>query len=181
MSNPINITDPNGWGDPLTVMKVRRMRYSNMFGLVRHYNDGSLRAHQGIDYYAPEGTNILAVKDGFIVDCDIEGKSDYGKTITLQFVNDEGNTAWAFYSHLSEINVNKNDKVNEGDIIGKTGVTGNAKNMKGEDQHLHFEYRTGNAKLGKGLNGREDPNLIVDTKFERDPNNMNNVKPINVD
>lgn len=48
--------------------------------------------------------------------------------------------------------------------------------MKGEDQHLHFEYRTGGASLGKGLDGREDPNLIVDTKFEIDPNNERKVR-----
>ena len=48
--------------------------------------------------------------------------------------------------------------------------------MKGEDQHLHFEYRIGSAKLGTGLTGRGDPNIIVDTKFEPDPNNEDNVR-----
>ena len=176
MGNPVKITDLNGWGDPLTVMRVRRMLYSNTFGMVRHYPDGSLKAHQGIDYYAAEGTPVMAVKSGVIVGCDIEGIGDYGKTITLQFVNDEGNTAWAFYSHLSEIDVDINDNVSEGDIIGKTGTTGNARNMVGDEQHLHFEYRTGGSKLGRGLKGREDPNIIVDTKFERDPSNENKVK-----
>ena len=80
------------------------------------------------------------------------------------------------YSHLSEIEVNVNDEVKEGDIIGKTGKTGNASNCNGEDEHLHFEYRTGGARLGKGLNGRKDPNLIVDTKFESDPNNPSKVR-----
>ena len=152
------------------------MVINNTFGMVRRYPDGSPKSHQGIDYYAPVGTEVMAVKNGTIVGCDFEGKGDYGKTITLQFENEDGSKAWAFYSHLSEIGVNVNDKVNEGDIIGKTGITGNAKDLTGEDQHLHFEYRTGGAQLGKGLKGREDPNLIVDTKFEPDPNNQRKVR-----
>ena len=180
MWNPITNLDPNGCGDPLTVMKVRRMLIKNMFGMVRKRCDenGKIvpKAHQGIDYYAPVGTDIMAVKDGVIVGCDMEGKGKYGKTITLQFENEDGTIAWAFYAHLSEIGVSVNDEVKEGDVIGKKGITGNAKDMKGEDQHLHFEYRTGGASLGKGLDGREDPNLIVDTKFEIDPNNERKVR-----
>ena len=176
MWNPITNQDPNGCGDPLTVMKVRRMKINNTFGMVRCYPDGSPKNHQGIDYYAPVGTDIMAVKDGIVVGCDLEGKGDYGKTITLQFEGENGKKAWAFYSHLSEIDVNVNDQVKEGDVIGKTGISGNANNLKGEDQHLHFEYRTGGARLGKGLNGRDDPNLIVDTKFEPDPNNKGKVR-----
>lgn len=176
----IVLTDPNGWGNPLDVMKVRRMMINHTFGMVRRNYDknGKLipTAHQGIDYYAPVGTDIMAVKDGVIVGCDMEGKGKYGKTITLQFENEDGTIAWAFYAHLSEIGVSVNDEVKEGDVIGKTGITGNAKDMKGEDQHLHFEYRTGGASLGKGLDGREDPNLIVDTKFEIDPNNERKVR-----
>ena len=176
MWNPTTNLDPNGCGDPLTVMKVRRMMINHTFGMVRHYPDGSPKPHQGIDYYAPVGTDIMAVKTGTIVGCDFEGKGPYGKTITLQFEQEDGSNAWAFYSHLSEISINVDDHVIEGDIIGKTGITGNADNLKGEDQHLHFEYRTGGAQLGKGLNGREDPNLIVDTKFEPDPNNKGKLR-----
>ena len=47
-----------------------------------------------------------------------------------------------------------------------------------EDQHLHYEYRTGGARLGKGLQGRDDPNLIVDTKFIKDLNEITKVRCI---
>ena len=140
--NPLRYTDMNGEGDPLVTMKVRRMRYSNTFGMVRRYSDGKPKPHQGIDYHAPIGTPILAVKDGNIVGINNEDNGDYGKTITLEFTNDEGEKAWAFYSHLSEIQVDLGQEVKEGDILGKTGDSGNAKGMKGEDLHLHFEYRT---------------------------------------
>ncbi len=172
--NPLRY-DMNGEGDPLVTMEVRRMRYSNTFGMVRRYNDGRPKPHQGIDYHAPIGTPILAVKDGNIVDINNEDNGDYGKTVTLEFTNDEGEKAWAFYSHLSEIQVDMGQKVKEGDFLGKTGDSGNAEGMEGEDLHLHFEYRTGGAKLGRGLKGRNDPNEIVDTKFVQDPNNKTKV------
>ena len=172
----IVLTDPNGWGNPLDVMKVRRMLFKHTFGYVRKYEDGSPKPHQGIDYYAPVGTDVLAIKDGVIVACDFEGKGDYGKSITLRFTNEEGEVAWAFYAHLSAIIVNVGEEVTEGTIIGKTGITGNAKKMTGEDQHLHFEYRTKAGYVGTGLNNRKDPNEIVDTKFEQDPNNSSLVK-----
>ena len=173
--NPLRYTDMNGEGDPLVSMKVRRMRYSNTFGMVRRYSDGKHKPHQGIDYHAPIGTPILAVKDGNIVGINDEDNGDYGKTITLEFTNDEGEKAWAFYSHLSEIQVDLGQEVKEGDILGKTGDSGNAKGMEGDDLHLHFEYRTEGAKLGRGLKGRDDPNEIVDTKFVQDPNNKTKV------
>jgi murein DD-endopeptidase MepM/ murein hydrolase activator NlpD len=46
--------------------------------------------------------------------------------------------------------------VQRGESIGLTGNTGNADSMQGEDQHLHFEIRTG-MFLGPGLDGRVDP------------------------
>ena len=173
--NPVRFIDPDGMemGDPLKVMKVRRMRTSNTFGKVRHNSDGSVRAHQGIDYYAPKGTPVYAVKDGTIVAVETQG--DYGKIITLEFTQEDGSKAYAFYAHLSAQNVQVGQTVKEGDEIGLTGNTGNAKTMTGDDEHLHFEYRTGGKNLGKGLTGREDPNLIVDTKFKVDPNNPDKV------
>lgn len=178
MGNPIMIYDPNGCGDPLTVMRVRRMQYKNTFGPNMRRN--GTRCHQGIDYYAPKGTDIMAVKNGTIESCNFTGRksngeeSDYGLTITLSFEDENGKIGYAFYAHLSEIDVQVGDKVKEGDLIGKTGNTGNAKDMKGEDQHLHFEYRL-QKNPGLGISGRDDPNKIVDTKFRQDPENPNAV------
>ncbi len=174
--NPIKLVDPDGRElcDPLKVMKVRRMTTSNTFGMVRRRSNGSPKPHQGIDYYAPVGTPIYAVKDGTVVNVS-DGSGDYGITLTLEFQQEDGTPAWAFYSHLSSYDVHVGQTVREGDPIGKTGNTGNASNLKGEDEHLHFEYRTGGSTLGKGLAGREDPNLIVDTKFEVDPNDSRRV------
>lgn len=65
-------------------------------------------------------------------------------------------------------------------IIGETGNTGNAKNLKGEDQHLHFEIRE-KETLGRGLKGRKDPNAYVDTKFEIDKDNNKKVNMLKLE
>ena len=87
---------------------------------------------------------------------------DYGQSVTIEHTIDNGNKVYSFYAHLSEVNVN--DVVSEGQIIAKSGDTGNAGYPNVEDQHLHFELRSqpGNAI---GLNGKINPNEIVDTKF----------------
>lgn len=156
--------------DPLVEMQIRRNRASNLFGKVRN---NSTKNHQGFDYYANQGTNIIAVANS-IVDRIVDSeKGDYGKQLVLKL--DRCNY-YAFYAHLSEITVKVGDIVHKGDIIGKTGITGNAKSMKGADQHLHFECRT-SSNLGIGLIGRISPNNVVLTKFysqdESKPNQSN--------
>lgn len=144
--------------DPLVDMQIRRNRASNLFGKVRN---NSTKNHQGFDYYANQGTNIIAVADS-IVDRIVDSeKGDYGKQLVLKL--DRCNY-YALYAHLSEITVKVGDIIHKGDIIGKTGITGNANSMKGPDQHLHFECRT-SSNLGIGLAGRISPNNIVLTKF----------------
>lgn len=86
-------------------------------------------------------------------------------------------------AHLSETYVKVGDKVQEGDTIGKTGTTGNAGNMEGKDQHLHFEFRS-KQYAPKGLDGRDNPNNVVPTKFEsQDSSNLaqNSVGVVKVD
>ena len=48
-----------------------------------------------------------------------------------------------YFAHLNNIYVNKGDRVEEGDLIGKTGKTGRV-----TGPHLHYEIR----KNGKPLN-----------------------------
>ena len=106
------------------------------------YSDdyGGPSGHPGIDMFVPTGTPAVAVKAGSVTYVANEGAG--GNTAYL--AADDGNTY--FYAHFSEF-VGEARQVAKGEIIGLTGMTGNA-----TAPHLHFEIRLG------GPNGnRTDP------------------------
>jgi peptidoglycan LD-endopeptidase LytH len=149
---------------PLHTNKIRRGMKNHTFGMVR---DGGTSPHQGWDFYAAPDTTCYAIAKGTVVAAGIyiagklastDNKKGFGKIVVIEFVHKE-QTLYAAYCHLNSFTVNKNDPVEAGVPIGKTGNTGNAATMKGEDQHLHFEIRT-TPFPGLGLAGRISPYQI---------------------
>ena len=144
--------------DPLEYMGIRRGLPNNGFGMVRN---GGKRPHQGWDLWAPVGTPIYAVADGLVEFVKINS-GDYGTQICTSFENPNspGTLTYVFYAHLSQVYVTKAMWVEEGQVLGLTGKTGNASGFKSiEDEHLHFELRTEVAP-GLGLKGRIDPAIL---------------------
>ena len=68
-NNPVNFVDPDGrfYGDPVRNPDIRRNRASNLMGKGIRILHNKPRNHQGFDYYAPLGTEVLTVKDGIVV------------------------------------------------------------------------------------------------------------------
>lgn len=95
---------------------VRNARYSAGF-------------HTGEDYATPTGSNALAVRSGTVVWSNDAGGA-YGKWIGL--AADNGRTY--VYCHLSSRLVAAGTKVVAGQLLAKTGATGNV-----TGPHLHFE------------------------------------------
>ena len=144
--------DPNlRW--PLVSNAIRRGAVSNTFGMVRHKSDGSKRAHQGWDFFAPSGTPCFAIGNGRVVHVGSSGA--YGNLVVHSFVMG-GQTLYAAFAHLSRVDVTLGQTIARGDRIGLTGTSGNAIGMTGLDQHLHFEIRT-EPTPGLGLAGRVTP------------------------
>jgi hypothetical protein len=88
--------------------------------------------HTGDDYPCPVGTPVVAALDGTVFN-DNPGQA-YGKTVQI----DHGNGYQTLYGHLSEVSVSVGQTVKRGQIIGKSGDTGNV-----SGPHLHFEVRRG--------------------------------------
>jgi len=138
-----------GW--PLSSNVIRGHSVRNTFGIVRKNLDGTPRAHQGWDFYAPVGTELRSISDGVVAH--VSEREGLG----LMLVVSIGNSGmYAAYCHLSEIGVNVGDSVNLGQKIGRTGSTGNAAGLPAADSHLHFEVRT-EPLTGLGLDGRVSP------------------------
>jgi murein DD-endopeptidase MepM/ murein hydrolase activator NlpD len=85
--------------------------------------------HTGIDYAVPTGTDVHAITDGTIVN------ANWGRSYGVQLVCaiDGG---WIIYAHLSATLVKPGDKVKAGQVIAKSGNTGNS-----TGPHLHVELR----------------------------------------
>lgn len=96
--------------------------------------DGGDRSHEGLDIMAPEGAPIISPTEAVVTGTGTGGSS--GKYVRT--ANPGGETF--VYMHLSEILVRSGDELDEGDIIGYVGNTGNA---SGGPPHLHFEVREG--------------------------------------
>lgn len=105
-------------------------RGDGLFNTPRNGN----RLHQGIDLLAEVGRPVLASRSGRVVAArDTRGM---GKYISIRH---HGNIT-TLYGHLSEIYVSKGRFVRQGEIIGRSGKTGNA-NFADILPHLHFEVR----------------------------------------
>jgi murein DD-endopeptidase MepM/ murein hydrolase activator NlpD len=89
-------------------------------------------SHTGDDYPCPVGTPVVAALDGTVYN-DNPGQA-YGKTVQI----DHGNGFQTLYGHLSEISVSVGQVVKRGQVIAKSGDTGNV-----TGPHLHFEVRRG--------------------------------------
>lgn len=140
---------------PLAKNRIRRGSLSNTFGLVRKNGKGEPRPHQGWDFEARTGTPCYAVGAGIIHSTRDAG--DYGLQVILKLDQPhKGQFLWAFYAHLLNTTMVAGMRVSEGDQIGRTGESGNARGMPVDDQHLHFELRT-EPTPGLGLGGRISP------------------------
>lgn len=164
--NTVNVpakTD-TGWGDPITNPSIRHNSASNLYGKVRRDSKGNPRNHQGFDYYAPTGTDVLSVGDGVVHSVQY-GHYSYGNCVTIRHTRKNG-YVYSFYAHLKDVasGIKSGKVVKKGNVIGHAGTTGNAQGMTGADEHLHFESRTSPGHQ-MGLGGKESPNNIIATKF----------------
>jgi murein DD-endopeptidase MepM/ murein hydrolase activator NlpD len=97
----------------------------------RHPVLNSIRAHRGVDYAAPTGTQVRAAGDGKVLFRGVQG--GYGNTIILQ----HGGNITTLYGHLSRFgSARVGARVDQGDVIGYVGSSGLA-----TGPHLHYEYR----------------------------------------
>lgn len=85
--------------------------------------------HTGMDLLAATGTQILAAADGTVTQAQKKGKEE-GHTIEIKHKNGYVTK----YKHLGDILVRKGQKVKQGAVIGRVGVTGMS-----FAPHLHYE------------------------------------------
>lgn len=105
---------------------------TSLFGWRLHPISGDQRFHAGTDIGAPSGTPVLAVQAGRVAASEVMG--GYGFTVVLR--HGEKEDLESLYPHLSQLLVEPGEWVNQGDVVGLVGSTGNS-----TGPHLHFEMR----------------------------------------
>lgn len=111
------------------------LRISSNYDLQRlHPVLHEVRAHVGVDYAAPVGTEVLAAGDGEVI---FAGQvSGYGNLIILKHANNY----FTRYAHLNHFapGITRKSVVKQGQTIAYVGTTGMS-----TGPHLHYEFRTG--------------------------------------
>lgn len=98
------------------------------------------RLHKGVDYLADVDTPVFAAKSGVVKYA--RYKKGNGKYVVINHRFGYK----TYYCHLARIDVKEGQKVNEGQLIGVVGKTGNA-NRAGMRAHLHFEIHKNNVSF----------------------------------
>lgn len=112
----------------------------------KHWSKGY---HTGVDYAVPVGTDVFAMQGGTVT------AANWGRSYGVQVIIDQDALndgtpnripgGWAIYAHLSESLVKPGQRVEKGQLIGKSGNTGNS-----TGPHLHTEVRN-NIKWSAGV------------------------------
>jgi len=93
--------------------------------------------NEGINLAVPEGTAIRAAEDGVVAYAGNELKG-YGNLILVRHPNGYVTA----YAHASELMVKRGDNVRRGQVIARSGQTGNVSSPQ-----LHFEIRKGSTPV----------------------------------
>lgn len=109
------------------------------------YSKFGLAGHNGTDYGLPSGTTVLAAHPGTIrVASDPGGYGTYIEVVASQVKT--------VYAHLSTVLVSTGSQVVEGQVIAKSGNTGNS-----TGPHLHFGLKPIPWDNNNGYFGSVDP------------------------
>lgn len=93
--------------------------------------------HTGIDLAISENTTLRAIGEG-VIDKVFDGSGAIGKGLSIKF--EDGSRA--IYGHMNEVSQRVGNHVSMGDIIGKSGNTGNSSGA-----HLHFGLKDPNGEF----------------------------------
>lgn len=130
----------SNWNSFPNFIRPTAGKFSNSFGRKRFFNGEERAPHSGLDIPAPVGQKVVAPADGVVV-----GTGNYffnGNTVLI----DHGQGLISMFCHLSKINVEKGQRIQQGEILGLVGKTGRV-----TGPHLHWGMSLNNARVDPQL------------------------------
>ncbi len=132
------------------IFPLRSVQVTSCYG--KRILKGSEQWHPGIDFNAPIGTDVLAVDEGTVSKiCVGSAKTDcggYGYYVRIK--HPDGSISQ--YNHLSQSSVSNGENVKQGQVIAKSGNTGDV-----TGPHLHFNIYCSEQDLNAGQDYKLDP------------------------
>ena len=116
-------------------------RISSEYGWRKNPVTGVNKLNAGTDFAAPAGTPIYAAASGYV---QVAGWSSggYGNYVIIYHGKmTDGNAYSTLYGHMRSVATSAGKYVNQGDLIGYVGSTGNS-----TGNHLHLEVWKGGSK-----------------------------------
>jgi murein DD-endopeptidase MepM/ murein hydrolase activator NlpD len=136
-------TDAKGWRQemvwPVKYWTIPGGRISGQFGRQRFYQGKPGSPHGGLDIAAANGTLFYAPADGVVV------LAARDAPFTLEghlLLIDHGNGLNSAFLHCSQLLVSEGDRVSQGQLLGKVGMTGRTAGA-----HLHWGLRWNAARV----------------------------------
>ena len=113
------------------------------------FYENTYMQNSGVTYSSEKVFDVISILDGVVIS--VENNDILGNTVEIRHNND----LISVYQSLSNVNVKKDDKVIQGQIIAKSGLSNIEKDL---GNHLHFElyYK------GKIVNPEESYNKSLD-------------------
>ena len=105
-----------------------RGRLTSGFGYRSHPIDGAYKFHYGVDLAVPQGTEVLCFADGRV------SFTGWGDINGYYLRVDHADGFSTLYAHLSQILVKNGEEVSMGQVLAKSGATGEV-----SGPHLHFQ------------------------------------------
>ena len=141
MAFPLRATARYHYG---ALWRVPRLGVVYAYNQIRGVAPGGvlLRAHDGVDIEVAIGTLVVAPFAGTVVDPATLWKpwdpERYGKVVVIRSTDAGSRGYYAVLVHLSRQSVTIGQVVKREQVVGRTGVSGNAAETT---PHLHFELR----------------------------------------
>ena len=107
---------------------------------------GYNRAHNGVDYHAPAGAPVGSVAPGVVTIAGWTGGG--GRTVKVRHPNGYETE----YLHMSAIAVRAGQRVGQGDLVGRVGMTGLATGV-----HLHYGLKKNGRYVNPVIEHRNMP------------------------
>lgn len=137
------------------ILPLNNCKVNSPYGVYRTIN-GVKSLHKGIDFISTSGDrNVKAIRGGVV---SFAGYDSTGFGNYIVILQEDGFKA--LYCHLKSYNVKEKDSIDEGQIIGIEGTTGNSTGV-----HLHLELR-------KAPYGRDDHVDVAEYLYIKNENGL---------